>query len=87
MFSDRNACTVIKVISPKEIVVQEDTATRTDSNGMSDSQDYSYAPNPIGCIYEFTKRKNGRWVRKGESLGDGTGLRLGDRDAYHDYSF
>jgi hypothetical protein len=87
-YSDRHACTVIEVAkNGKTIKVQEDTATRTDGNGMSDSQSYSYAPDPKGTVYTFTLRKNGYWVKKGEGINSGTRLGLGFRQAYHDYSF
>lgn len=46
-YTDRKAATVIAKTA-KTITVQEDTATRVDKNGMSDSQAYSYAANPNG---------------------------------------
>ena len=65
MYSDRNPFTVIAVITPRKIVVQEDTSTRTDSNGMSDCQSYTYSPNPEGRTRTLTLRKNDRWVPMG----------------------
>lgn len=82
-FSDRTACTVIEIKSAHRIVVQQDNAIRIDSNGMSDSQDYRYEANPEGIKTIFTKRRNGVWR---EHLGS-VGLRLGDRDHYHDFGF
>ena len=88
MFSDRHAMTIIEVsASGKRVVVQEDTATRTDTNGMSDSQQYSYVPNPEGSTQTFTLRKNGRWVRESETMRGGTCLAIGYRQKYHDFSF
>ena len=86
-YSDRHACTIIEVISPTRIVVQEDKATRTDNNGMSDAQEYAYEPNPNGRRTEVTRRKNGRWIAKGESLKEGTAFALGHRDEHYDFSF
>ena len=86
MYSDRNPFTVIEVISPRKIVVQADTATRTDNWGMSECQKYDYSPDPEGRIRTLTLRKNGRWVPVGES-GKGTNFLVGDRRKYHDYSF
>lgn len=78
-FTDRYAGTVIKV-TPTQIHVQEDNATRTDSNGMSEMQDYDYTPNPAGQVFVFYKSKHG--------FKCGTyGLVLGARMKYHDYSF
>ena len=53
-WSDRSPLTVIEIIKEKNyeiIVCQEDFAKRTDSNGMSESQNYEYSPNPDGCLY------------------------------------
>ena len=83
MFSDRMAATVVEVKSPTTIIVQEDTATRTDKNGMSECQTYDYTRDPRAPKRTFTKRKNGTWKERGAN----TGLVLGTRRAYHDYSF
>lgn len=85
MWSDQRPCTVLSV-SGKTIVVQEDHATRTDKNGMSEDQTYTYAPNPDGETLTFTLRKNGRWVQKGSTLEHGISLSLGHREKYHEFS-
>ena len=85
-WTDRRAGTVIAV-TPKTLTVREDRAIRTDGYGMSDCQTYRYEPNEEGRIYEFSLRKNGRWVQRGYSIGSGTILRLGSRETYHDYGF
>lgn len=84
-WSDRRAGTVVAV-KGKRLVWKEDKATRTDSNGMSDCQSYSYAPDPEAQEEVFTLRKNGKWVREGDSM-NGTCLGLGYRRTYYDYSF
>lgn len=82
-WSDRYPYTIIQVITDRKIVVQEDNATRIDSNGVSESQNYEYSPNPDGQTYTLTKRKNGQWkVSK-----DGTKFAIGYRSKYYDYSF
>ena len=86
MFSDRKPHTVIEVVSAKKIVVQGDDYERTDKNGMSDAQDYAFTRNPDAPKVVLTKRKNGWWVRTGESM-TGTHFGVGRRDRYHDYSF
>lgn len=83
MYSDRHPATIIEVCGPKKIRVQEDKATRIDSNGMSESQEYSYEANPNGYIATYTLRKNGMWI---ESKGS-NGLTIGIRRKYHDFSF
>ncbi len=83
-WTDRSAATVVKVsASGKTIWVQDDTATRTDKNGMSDGQSYTFARNPDGFIRKATLRKDGRYrVSNGTS-----GVMVGRRDEYYDYTF
>jgi hypothetical protein len=82
-YSDRSAATVVKVLTANKVVVQLDKATRIDSNGMSESQEYIYEPNPSGNLIIFTRRKNGRWLEQKGSQG----IRFGERDHYYDFSF
>lgn len=87
-YTDRAAFTIIEVsANGKRLVVQEDKATRTDSNGMSECQGYAFEANPNGARHAYTLRKDGRWVREGESLRGGQVLNIGRRQKYHDYSF
>jgi len=85
--SDRYPFTVVRVISPTRCIIQEDTASRTDRNGLSESQEYTYAPNPAAPEVEISLRKNGRWYRKGDDISWGSAYALGMRRAYHDPSF
>jgi hypothetical protein len=87
-WTDRTAATIIDV-SPngKTITVQEDTATRSDSHGMSDAQSYDYASNPDGATHVYTLRKNGKYVKQGNPLKGGQTVAIGYRRQYHDYSF
>lgn len=99
MWSDRHAGSIVEVFKKKDIVyiaVQEDNAVRVDKNGMSESQEYEYSPNPNGAIRYYRKMppygfwqavyinpKSGRFnVLKG-----GGGVKIGVRDHYYDYSF
>ncbi len=51
-YSDRTPCTVIRVSETgKTCWIQEDTYTRADTNGMSESQTYTYAANPAGAVH------------------------------------
>lgn len=88
-YSDSHATTIIAVSkSGREITVQEDKAIRTDKNGMSDSQSYTYEPNPNGRVSRFSLRKNGKWIPVGESMVSyGTSLTIGIRHEYYDYGF
>lgn len=86
-WTDRHACTVVEVKSPCCIVVQQDDATRTDKNGMSDCQTFEYKCNPDGRLMTVTLRRNGRWVRQGDTMKGGTSFGLGYRDEHFDFSF
>lgn len=86
MWTDRHPATVIEVNSATRITVREDRATRTDKNGMSDSQSYAYETNPYGRVEVYTLRKNGAWVRQGDTM-RGQRLSLGHRSEYRDFSF
>lgn len=79
-WTDRHAGTIIKV-TRTQVHVQRDIATRTDTRGMSDAQEYSYSPDAKGIIEVF------RLTRKGYRNRCGNGLLIGTRDKYHDYSF
>ena len=80
--TDRHAATAIKV-SPTgaKVTVREDTATRTDGNGMSDQQQYEYTPNPDGALHIFHRDAEGKYRGRGKVLV------LGTRRTYHDFSF
>ena len=59
-YSDRHPLTVINVIKKKNheiIVCREDKAVRVDKNGMSESQEYEYSPNPDGRVYYLRSKK------------------------------
>jgi hypothetical protein len=81
-YSDREPAEVISVTpSGKTIKVRELKAKRTDSNGMSECQSYSYESDPEGKVHTF------RLTKKGWRDPSGTGLALGHAEKYHDYSF
>lgn len=83
-YSDSYACTIIQVLyNSKRLVLQEDKATRTDNNGMSESQSYDYSPDPNGKVYFATKRKDGSFRLVGQT----SLVSLDVRKKYHDYSF
>ena len=87
-WTDRTAGTIVAVSnSGKKLTWREDKVTRVDTNGMSDSQTYTYEQDPDGYDEEFSLRKNGRWVKVGTPMTWGTTLGLGHRSHYYDYSF
>ena len=87
-YSDRHACTVVKVEkNGKTVVVQQDHAERLDKNGMSENQHYRFSPDREGTIWVFTLRKNGIYVEEGSRMNSGNRLFLVCRNEYHDFSF
>jgi hypothetical protein len=96
-YSDRHAGTIIaikKVGKGVLITVQSDTVKRIDKNGMSESQEYEYTPNPDGAIHYYKQREpNTRWVHgyfkpeTGKFNKASGGLFIGERDEYYDFSF
>lgn len=95
-WSDRHAATVTEVKQvgkATQITVQEDKATRTDSNGMSESQNYSFAPDPSGRQAEARQNRRGQW-ETGEINPEtkrwrftGQRISVGRRSHYYDFSF
>lgn len=83
-WSDRSAGTIIQVShSDKRIVIQEDKTIRTDQNGMSELQSYSYERDPNGAIHIATLRKDGRFrISKSKQL-----VALDVRNKFYDFSF
>jgi YD repeat-containing protein len=83
-WTDRHAGTVIEVSATgHKIVVQEDTAIRTDSNGMSDAQAYRFERDTAGRLIEATRRKDGSYRVKGGTQR----VLIGTRSRYHDFGF
>jgi hypothetical protein len=83
-WTDRHAGTIVAVErNGRQIIWQQDRATRVDGNGMSDAQEYSYERWDDAPREKFTLRQDGSYRRaKGTSR-----LVLGVRQKYHDYSF
>lgn len=97
-WTDRSPATVIGVERKGKsiyVTVQYDNYKRTDSNGMSESQEYEYTPDPEGATRTFRSTNGGGWVtvvfnsvtnRWSKSM-SGCGLVIGQRERYNDFSF
>lgn len=88
-YSDRSAATVSRVVTSRRgvvtVFVKGDTAKRTDTNGMSESQSYEFTSNPDAAEEAVKLRTHhGRKVWRTKS---GEGIAFGYRSAYHDYTF
>ena len=89
-YSDRVPATIIAIsTNEKTITVQEDKWTRTDNNGMSDCQEYTYERDFNGSIHTFkrTRKDKSVYTDNGKSDDWGTFLIFGVRRRYYDYSF
>ena len=81
LWTDTHAYTISRVSkSGKTFWMKRDKAIRTDSNGMSESQDYRYEPQPDAPERPVRMTKRG-WMSNGQFV------RVGIRDEYYDYSF
>jgi hypothetical protein len=85
MWSDKHAATVVSYEAGR-LVVREDKATRTDDNGMSDTQSYTYEPDPNGREHTYKWDERVGWY-EGKKSDPSTRLALGYRRTYFDYSF
>jgi hypothetical protein len=91
-WTDRYAGTIM-AIQGNVLVVTKDDVKRVDNNGFSESQEYEFTPNPNGTPQYFKKDRKGLWVQCRYSdngrmvIARGLGLRIGERSAYHDFSF
>lgn len=92
-WTDRAAATVTGW-DGRILTLQLDRATRTDANGMSDAQAYTYERDPDGMTYTFKRDRKGGWRRctlnstTGRWIMESSpGLLLGHRATFHDYSF
>lgn len=99
MYSDREPVTIVDVINDKTIVVRHDTATLKPEWKMeyavggfachviNNGGEWFIEQNPNGRTEVFTLRKNGHWIRRGESTNTGTRVVLGKRLKFYDYNF
>jgi hypothetical protein len=90
-WTDRHPYTIVKIVSDREIWVQEDMAIRIDKLGMSDYQVYNYEPNagsPVETLIlkKSKKAPDGRWVLKGSSINSSRFV-IGSRNRHYDYGF
>lgn len=82
-WTDRRPYTVVEVKSDRRVVVKQDNWTRTDTNGMSDAQTYTFEPNPDASPVVLSLRKDGKW----KMVGDTQVFVLGTRQMYYDFGF
>ena len=87
LWSDRHAGTIVEVSKNGKMIKWQRDKAVAEFKGMTDSQSYSYEPDPHAQIETFTLRKNGRWVKSGYGMRQGGTLSVGHRSEYYDFSF
>jgi len=97
-WTDRHGGTIIEVDRAHKFLtawVRQDKATRTDRNGFSEDQTWTFETDPNGRLSRFQFRNN-RWIevemnektgRWNMIEGGGHGLRIGEREEYYDPCF
>ena len=88
---DRYAFTIVEVLGPTTIVVQQDHAKCTDGTAkdwgdlVTREQHYDFSPNPGAPRLTVTLRKNGRWIQQGDRMRGGVPWSIGQRVQYRDW--
>lgn len=86
-YTDREPYEIIEVKDSRHITVRSMSCKRIDNNGMSECQDYEYAPDPNGRIATLFKTKQGRWVERVGKSYSCNGWAIGYAEKYYDFSF
>jgi hypothetical protein len=82
-YSDRDAATVVRVSpSGKTIWLREDRSTRTDKNGQSEAQSYTYERDESAPEQKATMTRAGEW-----KIVNGPRVLLGLRQTYNDPNY
>lgn len=91
LWSDRNPFEVTKVINQKHIFIRPMHYERTDSNGMSDCQDYKYSSDLTAKEKELKFRYNHWWEIYTDYFGKKKyrkiNISIGVMERYYDFSF
>lgn len=84
LYSDRKACTITEVLSPRRIAVRHNRYRVVDW----EQGECEIFPELEGAEQIFTKRKNGWWVEEGQPTSEHSVLlMLHYQHAYHDPHF
>jgi hypothetical protein len=86
-YSDCDPYTVIRVITQKKIIVQEDNWKIVKGSAQDGSAQYEYTRNPGGAKAVLTLRADGCWREEGFTKKNGGGWAVGFRRKYFDPSF
>ena len=83
--SDRYPYTIL-TRTERKITAQKDSFRAAPGSDYFGEQKWDITPNPNAEIETFTLRKNGKWIKVGDSM-KGCRLNPGNRSAYKDPCF
>lgn len=83
--TDRYPCTIVSRTDKRIEVSWDDYSPAPDCDYFGD-QRFLYSPGSVRANSIFTLRKNGRWVKEGDTM-NGFSLTIGRRRKYSDPSF
>lgn len=97
-WTDRHPGTVSEVFKKgayEYVGIRSDKYKRIDDKGMSDAQDYEYSEDPDGTVTYFRRKIGGKWAatyfdketNRWKNRQSGSGLVIGVRERYYDFSF
>lgn len=87
LWTDRHALEIIAVKDDRHCTARYYDTKRTDSNGMSECQDYQYISNPNNRTVELFLTKKGEWRERYPDRSYGNRFAIGYAEEYYDYSF
>jgi hypothetical protein len=94
LYTDRKAYSVVEKKDKGVLRITQDTTTRTDTKGMSDTQSYDYETNwdEEGILIKMGRDGSWGMVIINQETGRFKNVKygkfsIGSREKYHDYSF
>ena len=86
-YSDRHAYEITKIIDARHILVRRLDYKRTDTNGISEIQEYEFTSNSSFPEETLFKTHKGKWKQRIGSHGEGNVFLLGVKEEYRDPTF
>lgn len=84
--SDAYSYTIVKVITPKKVLIARDIVIPYGPQAFTEQQENDHVKGTSGCTV-ITKRKNGHWYAQGDSMVHWQAYFLGFRRTYEDPHF
>jgi hypothetical protein len=100
MYSDSKAYTIVEVVNEKKVIARRCTVKLKNAEELKfhaggfvahcsnqSVQEYEYKDEEGNSLVTFTKRKDGRWYKEGESIRSARPASFGRRSEFYDYNF